>query len=94
MIYNAIVYDLRLIKLRHQIHVPFFHGKAHFLTSLNVWGYRLSDVTQNLVPGVLTFIFDRVPIEGLFYSCVIKADLYRIRKCPRLESCETYLVRT
>ena len=48
--------------------------KSHFLTSLNVWGHLLSDVKIYDVPGVLTFIFDRVTIEGPFYSCVIKAD--------------------
>ena len=39
---------------------------SHFLTSLNAWGHLLSDVKNYDVPGVLTFIFDRVPSEGPF----------------------------
>ena len=48
--------------------------KSQFFKSLNVWGHLLSDVKIYDVPGVLTFMFDRVPIEEPFYSCVIKAD--------------------
>ena len=43
-------------------------------------------------PRVLTFIFDLVPVEGSFCTCVTKADFSHIRKCPRLKSCGTYLV--
>ena len=71
MIYNPIIYDLRLIKLRHKIHVTFFEKpetkihekKITFLTSQNAWGYLLSDVKIYDAPGVPAFIFGRVPIE-------------------------------
>ena len=45
-----------------------------YLTSLNVWEHLFSDVKIYNVPEVSTFIFDLLPIEGPFYSCVINAD--------------------
>ena len=48
--------------------------KNHTLSSLNVWGHLFSDVKIYNVPEVSTFIFDLLPIEGPFYSCVINAD--------------------
>ena len=48
--------------------------KSHFLTYLNAWGHLLSDVKIYDDPGVWTFILDRVPIETLFYTCVVKAE--------------------
>ena len=48
--------------------------KSHILTYLNAWWYLLSDVKIYDDPGVWTFILDRVPIETLFYTCVVKAE--------------------
>ena len=46
--------------------------QAYFFSLMyNVWGHLLSDIKIYDNPGIL---FDQVPIEGSFYTCVIKAD--------------------